>query len=103
MWKGKFYHCFFTKIQKINKIFGVEIYKPYVWETKFKIIDLYLNNSIEIKPEISIIHSSVFDFDFKAIARENITKEILIIGNPPWVTNSKLGSMNSFNLPKNEF
>ncbi|MDV3751880.1 hypothetical protein [Elizabethkingia anophelis] len=98
--KGNFIIASLQKFKKINKIFGVEIYKPYVWETKFKIIDLYLNNSIEIKPEISIIHSSVFDFDFKAIARENITKEILIIGNPPWVTNSKLGSMNSFNLPK---
>ena len=27
-------------------------------------------------------------------------KEILVIGNPPWVTNSKLGSLNSSNLPK---
>lgn len=59
-----------------------------------------MSNPTENKPEISIIHNSVFDFDFKTIAKENSTKEILIIGNPPWVTNSKLGSLNSSNLPK---
>ena len=73
--KGKFYHCFFTKIQKINKIFGVEIYKPYVWETKFKIIDLYLNNSIEIKPEISIIHSSVLILTLKLLQEKILQKK----------------------------
>lgn len=81
-------------------IFGVEIYKPYVWESKFNIIDFYLHNPTNNKPEISIIHYNVFDFDFKAIAKDHRAKHVLIIGNPPWVTNSKLGSLNSSNLPK---
>mgnify|MGYP000390879176 FL=1 len=92
-----FIDSFFSNIKKV---FGIEIYKPYVWESKFNIIDYYLNNPTKNKPEIFIIHNSVFDFDFKTIAKENNTKEILIIGNPPWITNSKLGSLNSSNLPK---
>ncbi|MFT4060725.1 MAG: hypothetical protein QM642_00040 [Edaphocola sp.] len=98
--KGNFIIASLKHFSNVKKIFGIEIYKPYVWESKFNIIDFYLKNPTEDKPEISIIHSSVFDFDFKAIAKENSTKEILIIGNPPWVTNSKLGSLNSSNLPK---
>lgn len=98
--KGNFIVASLKHFGSIKKFFGIEIYKPYVWQTKFNIIDFYLSNPIENKPEISIIHNSVFDFDFKTIANENSTKEVLIIGNPPWVTNSKLGSLNSSNLPK---
>ncbi len=98
--KGNFIIASLKHFDNVKKVFGIEIYKPYVWESKFNIIDFYLNNPTENKPEISIIHSSVFDFDFKTISKENSTKGILIIGNPPWVTNSKLGSLNSSNLPK---
>ena len=98
--KGNFILACLKQFTGIKKVFGIEIYKPYVWQTKFNIIDFYLSNPTKNKPEISIIHSSVFDFDFKTIYKENHTKEILIIGNPPWVTNSKLGSLNSSNLPK---
>jgi len=99
--KGNFIVASLEHFSDLKKVFGIEIYKPYVWESKFNIIDFYLSNPTEKnKPEILIIHSSVFNFDFKTIAKENSTKEILIIGNPPWVTNSKLGSLNSSNLPK---
>ncbi|MFN3272115.1 MAG: hypothetical protein ACK40Y_06125 [Cloacibacterium caeni] len=98
--KGNFIVSSLKHFDSVKKVFGIEIYKPYVWECKFNIIDYYLNNPTKNKPEIFIIHSSVFDFDFKTIGKENRDKEILIIGNPPWVTNSQLGSLNSSNLPK---
>jgi hypothetical protein len=98
--KGNFIVASLKQFTGIKKVFGIEIYKPYIWESKFNIIDFYLNYPTQNKPQISIIHISVFDFDFKTIAKENNTKNILIIGNPPWVTNSKLGSLNSSNLPK---
>ena len=98
--KGNFIIASLQHFKNIKTVFGVEIYKPYVWECKFNIIDFYLKNPKQIKPEISIIHNSVFDFDFQSIAKENRAQEILIIGNPPWVTNAKLGSLNSINLPK---
>lgn len=103
--KGNFIIASLRNFKNIKKVFGVEIYKPYVWETKFSIIDFFLsnpnsNNAEHRPPEILIVHCNVFDFDFKAIAKKHSTNDILVIGNPPWVTNSKLGSLNSTNLPK---
>ncbi|WKZ76323.1 MAG: hypothetical protein QY303_05360 [Vicingaceae bacterium] len=98
--KGNFIITSLRNFKNIKNVFGVEIYKPYVWETKFSIIDFFLSNPNANKPEISIVHCNVFDFDFKAIAKKHSTNDILVIGNPPWVTNSKLGSLNSTNLPK---
>ena len=98
--KGNFIIAALQNFKKVENIFGVEIYKPYVWETKFNIIDFFLANPNVNKPEISIVHCNVFDFDFKQIAKQYSTKNILLIGNPPWVTNSKLGSLESTNLPK---
>lgn len=98
--KGNFIIASLRNFKTIKNIFGVEIYKPYVWETKFNVVDFFLSNPNANKPEISIIHCNVFDFDFKAIAKKHSTNDILVIGNPPWVTNSKLGSLNSTNLPK---
>lgn len=102
--KGNFIIASLKNFKSIKTIFGVEIYKPYVWETKFNIINFYLENPKSNKPEISILHCNVFDFDFNKIAKQFYLEEILIIGNPPWVTNSMLGSLNSMNLPrKNNF
>ena len=98
--KGNFIIAALRNFRDIKHIFGIEIYKPYVWETKFSIVDFFLSNPNANKPEITISHCNVFDFDFKQIAKQYSTKHILVIGNPPWVTNSKLGSLNSTNLPK---
>ena len=98
--KGNFIIASLQNFNNIKHIPGVEIYKPYIWETKFSIVNFFLENPNNIKPDISIIHCNVFDFDFKKIAKKYPKKNILIIGNPPWVTNSKLGSLNSVNLPK---
>lgn len=98
--KGNFIVASLRNFKNIKNIFGIEIYKPYVWETKFSIINFFLENPENNKPEILITHCNVFDFEFKQIAKQHSTKDILIIGNPPWVTNSKLGSLSSTNLPK---
>ena len=98
--KGNFIIASLKNFDKIKHIFGVEIYKPYVWETKFNIIHFFLNNPKANKPIIEITHCDVFDYDFNKIAKGFSKNNILIIGNPPWVTNAKLGSLNSLNLPK---
>jgi len=98
--KGNFIIASLSNFKSIKKIFGIEIYKPFVWETKFNILDYYLSNPDIHKPEITITHCSIFDFDFKDISNQNPNEQLLVIGNPPWVTNSKLGSLNSSNLPK---
>lgn len=98
--KGNFIVASLSNFNTVKKVFGIEIYKPYVWETKFSILDFFISNPDCNKPEITITHCSIFDFDFKDISKQFLTEKLLIIGNPPWVTNSKLGSLNSSNLPK---
>jgi hypothetical protein len=98
--KGNFIVAALKNFEQVTHIFGVEIYEPYIWEAKFKIIDFFLNNPQNNKPDISIAHCNVFDYDFKTIAKNFQNSEVLIIGNPPWVTNAKLGVLNSSNLPK---
>ena len=98
--KGSFILASLQNFPNLKTILGIEIYRPYVWETKFNIINFFLENPTPNKPKISIIHANVFDFDFKKVAKLYSAYDILVIGNPPWVTNSKLGSINSSNLPK---
>ena len=98
--KGNFIIASLSNFKTVKKVFGIEIYKPYIWETKFSILDYFLSNPNDNKPEITIKHCNIFDFDFKNISKQYPNEKLLIIGNPPRVTNSKLGSLNSTNLPK---
>lgn len=97
--KGNFIIAALNTFKSIKKIFGVEIQEKYVWQTKFNILNFYLNNPSTLKPEINIIHSSIFNFNFNSIKDIIGEQELLIIGNPPWVTNSELSSIDSKNLP----
>jgi hypothetical protein len=98
--KGNFIISSLKTFNNIKYIYGIEIYKPYVWETKFGILDYFLNNESSNIPEINILHYNVFDFNFKELASKHKEQNMLIIGNPPWVTNSKLSSLGSANLPR---
>ena len=98
--RGNFIIAAIEQVTDLKKIIGVEIYLPYIWETKFKILTHYLNNPQKQYPEIDIIHQNVFDFPFEEVAQSTKQLKTLVIGNPPWVTNSELGSIESNNLPK---
>jgi len=98
--KGSFILSALEHFPTIEKLFGIEIYPKYVWETKFSVLDYFITNPLNKKPEILIINKNIFDFDFKEISNHHKDKEILVIGNPPWVTNSMLSVLNSDNLPK---
>ncbi len=54
--KGSFIVSSLRNFQKIQTIFGVEIYKPYVWETKFSIMYFFLEHHKSNNTEISIAH-----------------------------------------------
>lgn len=62
-------------------VFGVEINAEYVDEAR------------QSAPAATVINTNIFDFDARAMCKED---DILVIGNPPWATNSNL----NYNLPK---
>lgn len=98
--KGHFIMAALQVFGSVEEIYGIEIYKPYLDELKVRILQHFIDNDSERKPRIHLYHQNIFDFDFSDIKSDLKGKEILVLGNPPWVTNSKLGVINSKNLPK---
>lgn len=76
----------------ISDIHGIEIYKPYINTLKFRLLEYALSYPSSIKCRIHLWHQSIFDFDFRALAISK-DKNVLVLGNPPWVTSSKLGEI----------
>lgn len=75
-----------------SEIYGFEISPKYaeIAENKFK-----------DEQRIKIAASNFFEKDWK-IFFEQLPEPILVLGNPPWVTNSQLSILESKNLPKKE-
>lgn len=70
-----------------NEYYGIEINKEYCDICESEIRD----------GRVRIINSDFFSFSTKNLVRDD--GQVLIIGNPPWVTNSTLSSIGSNNLP----
>ena len=56
-----------------------------------------LNNITKEIPNLKLINDDIFSFNFKNFDK---TKSFLIIGNPPWITNTELSKLNSKNIPQ---
>lgn len=98
--KGHFIIAALQIFDNVEDIYGVEIYKPYIDEVKEQILQYYIDNPHKRKAKIHLYHKSVYDFDFVDLKQKINRREVLVLGNPPWVTNSKLGLINSANLPQ---
>lgn len=75
-----------------SRVIGLDINEKYVEEANLSISE-YLNSE-----NATIYQSDFFNTDWKALI-SNLSGDILIIGNPPWVTSSDLSILNSQNLP----
>jgi hypothetical protein len=95
---GNFLISSLEYFDNIKYVFCIEINKFYTIITKLRLIFYLEFHNPKIFPVIKIYNDSIFDFDFNKFNIEN-DKNILVIGNPPWVTNTKLGNLNSSNLP----
>ncbi len=87
---GMFIQHSIGNFTKLNKIIGIEIQKNYTE----KIInrEWFDNKLIDIK------NANFFDIDWDELIC-NIPTPLLIIGNPPWITNTELSKNNSKNVP----
>jgi hypothetical protein len=94
--KGAFIIAALQTFSKIERIIGIEIFKPYIWQTKFSIVEHFLNPKMDSKPNIMLYHKNIFDFNFDFL---NVKEDVLVLGNPPWVTNATLSTLKSNNLP----
>lgn len=70
---------------------GLEIQESHVEEATRKIINVSYDYSIK--------QANVFDFDFSTLSWST-ESPLLVVGNPPWATNSGLGALSSSNTPR---
>jgi len=88
---GNFIDGAYTKWSNTSQFIGFEINDEY-YNTTTKRFSNYDN--VEIKQQ------NFFTFDWNLYLKKFNDKKILIIGNPPWVNNSKIGMIGGENLPK---
>lgn len=89
--KGSFIRASLDRFPR-SKVIGLDINELYVKEAKLSISEC-LNSE-----NANISRSDFFNTDWQALI-SNLWGNILIIGNPPWVTSSELSILNSQNLP----
>lgn len=97
--KGSFIISSLKAFPQLKEVYGIEIYEPYCWHTKFAILEMFIENPDLNKPAISLFCEDIFKFHFDEIVKFPDKNSVLVIGNPPWVTNAELSSLNSGNLP----
>jgi tRNA1(Val) A37 N6-methylase TrmN6 len=91
--KGSFILASLEYFPQIERVFGIEINADHIHPLRQELNHRNLSDKVEIR------HCDFFDVDWKSIFVE-FPDPLLIIGNPPWVTNSTLGLLNSQNLPE---
>lgn len=93
--KGNFILAALKTFESLEDVYGIEINVNYLAELKQKLTELKVSS----KPHVHLLNENIFNIDFKDIKAAIRGKNILVLGNPPWVTNSKLGELDSKNLP----
>lgn len=91
--KGSFIFAALEYFPQIEGVFGIEINANHIHPLRQELDCRKLSHKVEIR------HCDFFDVDWETVLVE-FPDPLLIIGNPPWVTNSTLGLINSQNLPE---
>jgi len=91
---GNFLESIIRSFDNLDTIYGIELNTYYYAETVNKLSRINHNINMEL------FNDDIFSFDFSEIKDGiNKTDQILIVGNPPWATNTQLSSIGSYNLP----
>jgi hypothetical protein len=75
----------------------IEIQATELQEPHYKIA-----RKLQESPQISKVivrQANIFDLDLRHDVRWGVSGPLLVVGNPPWVTNAELGVLGSVNLP----
>jgi hypothetical protein len=91
--RGNFLTVALEAFPDAGKAIGLEINPAHVEEARQQIQCLKQSSKVEIH------QTDFFRADWDGILRQ-LADPLLIVGNPPWVTNSQLGALESENLPR---
>ncbi len=91
--RGNFIAGFLNQTSPPREIHGIEIQPHYV--SSAHALTQHFTTSI-----ITIHQANIFNFQMSEYLSWQTTGPLLVIGNPPWVTNTELGTLGSSNLPQ---
>ena len=87
---GNFIRACLEHSQDIREVIGLEIQRQHV-EAAMRIHS--------DSTSVSVIQQDIFEIDIAGALPWKSDSPLLIVGNPPWVTNAELGRLNGSNLP----
>lgn len=76
-----------------DTVIGADVNATYIAQTQQRI------SSRTDSKRFSLNHADFFQVDWRALLQD-ARQPLLIVGNPPWVTNAALGAVSSGNLPE---
>lgn len=91
--KGSFLVAALEAFPGAKKIIGLEINANYLDEATRAVAPL------DKSKRVRLVESDFFSTNWRAFF-STLPEPILVIGNPPWVTNAELGTLGSRNLPE---
>jgi hypothetical protein len=90
---GNFLFTALDQFPSITKAIGLDISPTYVEAVKLKLADR------GDQAKVSLVEGNFFTTDWSELLAE-LPDPILVVGNPPWVTNAHLSNLNSSNVPE---
>lgn len=97
--KGNFITSSVRKFSRLEKVLGVELQSGYCSYAKINVLNACAfqeNKGFNV----FLKNEDAFGYDFSGFIQANSGKEIVVIGNPPWVTNAQLSALRSSNIPE---
>ncbi len=91
--RGTFLRAALAAFPGAGCVLGVERNPDYVGDARANVKGIGGDRLVQV------LQSDFFDTDWQALVN-HLPGPLLILGNPPWVTNSTLGAMGSSNLPQ---
>ena len=91
--KGSFITAAIELFPSVRNIVGIDINSDYIRMARSSI-----EKTDDAVGSIQLVNKDFFDVDWQHTL-ESLPDPLLVIGNPPWVTNAELGRIGSCNLP----
>ena len=92
--RGRFLAGLVGRDDPPREAIGVEIQETHCQASRAAMADASPSMRVEIKG------ASLFDLDLRRDLAWRGDGPLLVVGNPPWVTNAELGALGSVNLPR---
>ncbi len=97
---GNFIFSAMEWFPNLQYIYAIELQKKYEWLFKLKCVYFFAHRpaSVKIQFHRDNIFTHAFAPEFLGLVKRP-ESNLMIVGNPPWITNTELSTLGSINLP----